>query len=114
VVLSFSLAIQLTAAAGSQIMFRAVGYQIPFLVNIFVSPVFFLVFLLPISFGSLGVREATYIILYGLFGVPAETALLVSFLNLSGILLNNAIGAVLIWFRPPELPLPDNGGANEN
>ena len=105
VVLLFSLGIQLAAAANSQIFFQAVDYRIPLLVNVFLSPVFFLIFLLPISFGSLGIREGTYVLLYGLFGVPAETALLVSFLNLAGVLLNNGIGATLMWLRPLDVSL---------
>ena len=92
-----SLAIQFVSAVGNQIIFRAVGYDIPFLVNFFVSPIFYFIFLLPISFGSLGVREGAYIILYGAFGVSPELALLVSFINLSGNLFNNAIGALMIW-----------------
>jgi len=93
----WSLMIQVISAAGNQIIFRSAGYDISFWVNLFAVPVFYFIFLLPISFGSLGVREGAYILFYGFFGVPAEVALLVSFINLTGILLNNAVGAVLIW-----------------
>jgi len=96
-VLLLTLLIQCLGAVHNQVFFQAVGYDIPLLVNFFLTPVFFLIFMLPISFGSLGIREGAYIVVYGLFGVPAETALLVSFLNLSGILLNNLIGALMIW-----------------
>jgi len=112
IVLSLSLAIQLTGAVGSQIIFRAVGYDIPLLVNVFLAPVFTLIFLLPISFGGLGIREGAYIVLYGLFGVPPETALLVSFLNLAGILLNNGIGATLMWLQPLDVSLSAGGGVD--
>jgi uncharacterized membrane protein YbhN (UPF0104 family) len=54
------------------------------------------VFTLPISFGSLGIREAAFILVYGLFGVPAEIALSVSFFNLAGILLNSLVGGVVM------------------
>lgn len=114
VVLSFSLGIQLTAAVGNQILFHAVDYHIPLLVNVFLSPVFFLAFLLPISFGSLGIREGAYVVLYGLFGVPPETALLVSFLNLAGMLLNNVIGATLMWLQPLDVSLSAGGQANKD
>ena len=97
-ILFLSFGIQFVAAIGNQIFFLALGYELPFIANLFVSPIFFFVFLLPISFGSLGIREGTYILLYGLFGVPAETALLVSFFNLSGLLLNNSIGGSLMLF----------------
>lgn len=86
----------LMAAIGNQIFFRAVHCPLPFAANLFVLPVLYFIFLLPISFGSLGIREGAYILLYGLFGVPAEIALLVSFFNLLGVLLNNLIGALLM------------------
>lgn len=91
-----SLAIQIVSAVGNQILFRAVGYPLPIMVNFFLLPIFFFIFIMPISFGSIGIREGAYILLYGLFGVPKETALLVSLLNLGGIILNQCIGALLM------------------
>jgi len=99
----FSFLIQLTSAVGNQIFFASVNYDLPFLVNLFVVPILFFVFLLPISFGSLGIREGAYILLYGAFGVPMETALLVSFLNLSGILLNNLVGGIILALNPNDV-----------
>jgi uncharacterized protein (TIRG00374 family) len=96
IVLSFG--IQLISAVKSQIFFFALGYDLPFIVNLFVTPTLYFIFLLPVSFGSIGIREGVYIVLYGLFGVPAEVALLVSFFNLSGMLLNNAIGGLVMLF----------------
>jgi len=94
--LFYTLSIQVAAAIVAQLNFVAAGYDIPFLVNLFVTPVLFFIYLLPVSFGGLGVREAAYIILYGMFGVPLETALLISFLALAGLLLNNLIGGAFI------------------
>lgn len=91
--LGASMAIQLASAAGNHVMFQAAGYDLPFVAHLFVVPVLYILFALPISFGSLGVREGAFIVLYGLFAVPAELALLVSILNLAGIMLNNVIGA---------------------
>ena len=100
----FSFLIQLTSAVGNQIFFISVNYDLPFLVNLFVAPILYFVFLLPISYGSLGIREGAYILLYGAFGVPMETALLVSFFNLSGILLNNLVGGIILAFNPNRPP----------
>lgn len=96
IILSFG--IQLVSAVKSQIFFSALGYDLPFIVNLLLAPTLYFIFLLPISFGSLGIREGVYIVLYGLFGVPAEIALLVSFFNLFGMLLNNAIGGLVMFF----------------
>lgn len=101
-VIVLSLGIQVVSSIKSQIYFLSLGYDIPFIVNLFVTPTIYFIFLLPVSLGSIGIREGVYILIYGLFGVPAEIALLVSFYNLLGILLNNAVGGVVIVFSPPE------------
>ncbi len=95
IILSF--AIQLVSSFKSQVFFCALDYDIPFLVNLFVTPTLYFIFLLPISFGSVGIREGVYIILYGIFGVPVEVALLISFFNFSGMLLNNIIGGLVMF-----------------
>ena len=99
----FSFAIQLASAVRAQIYLISLGYSLPFIVNLFLVPIFFLIFILPISFGSLGIREGTFILLYGLFGVPAEIALLASFYSLLGILLNIAIGGVIMLLDRPQV-----------
>lgn len=96
-VLAWSLAIQVASAVSAQVFFVAVGYDVHFVVNLFVVPFVFLALTLPISVGGLGIREAAYVVLYGQFGVPAETALLVSFCALLGLLLNHAIGGAMWW-----------------
>lgn len=103
-VIVFSFLIQFASAIGNQILFISVNYDLPFLVNMFVVPVLYFVFLLPISFGSLGIREGAYVLLYGAFSVPMETALLVSFLNLLGILLNNLVGGIILALDPDRPP----------
>ncbi len=95
-VLGLSFAIQFLGGLANQVFFLALGYKISIVANLFLGPVLFFIFLLPISFGSLGVREGAYIVLYGLWGVPAETALLVSFFNLVGLLLNYAAAGLVM------------------
>jgi uncharacterized protein (TIRG00374 family) len=97
-VLVLSLGIQLVVAARSQIFFRALDYDLPFTVNLFVVTFAFFVRLLPLSLAGLGIGKGVSILLYGLFGVPAELALLVSFLDLFGLLLSNAIGGGMMLF----------------
>jgi len=95
-IIVFSAGIVCFSAVKNQIFFQAAGYNIPIVINFLLVPIFFFIWLLPVSFGSVGVREGTFILFYGFFGVPAEVALLISFLNLSGILLNNAVGGVIM------------------
>lgn len=96
----FSLVIQIIGSISSQLFFISLDFDIPFIVNLFVTPVLFFIFLLPISFGSLGVREVAFISIFGVFGLPAEVALLVSFFGLAGLLLNYTIsGLVMLLTR---------------
>ncbi len=96
-VLAYSFALQCIGAVMSQLFFRALGYDLPFLVNLFVTPLIMLVFTLPISFAGLGIREGVFILFYGAFGVPAETALLVSFCGLASVLLGHVVGILLFF-----------------
>lgn len=102
VIIGLSFGIQLVSSIKSQVYFISLGYDIPLMVNLFVTPMIYFIFLLPISLGSIGIREGVYILMYRMFGVPAEIALLISFYNLMGILLNNAVGGLIILFSRSE------------
>ena len=95
-VIAFTMMMRITMAIGGNIFFKALGIQLPLIVNVFCTTLMFIIFTLPISFGSLGVREGTYIMLFSLFEVESEAALTVSFLALSSILLNTTIGGILL------------------
>jgi hypothetical protein len=92
-----SLAIYLVSAAQSQILFQAFGYEIPFTVNLFITPLLVLLYALPISFGGIGIREGAFILAYSAFGVPPETSLIISFSGLLGNLISYGIGASLFF-----------------
>ena len=116
IVVALSFAIQFVSSVKSQIFFCALGYDLPFVVNLFAAPALYFIFFLPISLGSVGIREGVYVLLYGLFGVPAEIALLVSFFNLAGMLLNSAIGGIIMFLSnikgnapSPAIPQEGNG-----
>ena len=96
VVLSSALAIQLVSSFAIFLFIKALGYDLPYYIPMFVTPVMFFIFLLPISFGTFGIREGAFIFFYGIFGLDQEAALLLSFLTLSGRLLNVIIGAVIL------------------
>jgi uncharacterized protein (TIRG00374 family) len=96
VVLSSALAIQLVSSFAIFLFIKALGYDLPYYIPMFITPVMFFIFLLPISFGTFGIREGAFIFFYGIFGLDQEAALLLSFLTLSGRLLNVIIGAVIL------------------
>jgi len=96
IVITFTVMMRLVMAVGGNILFRAVGIQFPLIVNIFTTTLMFIIFSLPISFGTLGIREGTYIVLFSLFGIESETALTVSFLALARLLLATFIGGIIL------------------
>ncbi|MCK4894012.1 MAG: flippase-like domain-containing protein, partial [Calditrichia bacterium] len=96
IILTSALAIQLLSSFAIFIFIKALNYDLPYYIPMFITPVMFFIFLLPISFGSLGIREGAFIFFYGIFGMDQEAALLLSFLALSGRLLNVIIGAIIL------------------
>jgi len=108
VVLGLTLLIRVASAYGGMCLFRAVGHPVPIVANLFAVPVLLVIFLLPISFGSLGVREGSTILIYGLFGVPKAVSLASSFLGLAALLTTVALGGVILvsgaWAANRERP----------
>ena len=94
------------------VFLKALGFDLTFLEHSFVYFCFYIVSMLPISFGHFGVRESSHIILFGLFGINSEVALMVSFLNLSSQLFN--IGFGYIFYVVPKKSLLDKGLAEED
>jgi glycosyltransferase 2 family protein len=91
----FTLLLRLLLVAGGFFLFLSFGISLSFWALLFANTLFFIIFILPISFGSLGIREGAYIVVYGLFGVDPETALAASFLALAGLMLTVAIGGLI-------------------
>ena len=116
---ALSILIYVLSAVQVHLYFLGIGFEIPFLVNIFLSPVIFLLVSLPVSFGGIGLREGGYIVLYGAFGVPMEVALVISFCSLLALLSSYAVGAVLLFLGRRRLAikapmLPDTGAKKGN
>ena len=100
IALFFSFLIQANTALASYLFFAALNYEINYLVNLFAVSIMILIFIMPVSFGGIGIREISYIGIYYLFGVPAEISFAVSLLAFSAMLLNSSIGGLVILFNP--------------
>ncbi len=86
---------QLIACYGGKLMVSAIGVDLHLLVHVFVWNLMVFVFLAPVSIGTLGVREGTFIVLFGLFGVTREASLAASFVGLASLLLTVALGGLI-------------------
>ena len=94
--ISISISQILVLAIIDLILIYSMGVEITLLQTLFSVSILTIIFSIPISFGSLGVRESSYILIYSEFGLSLEQSLSLSMLNLSGILLNSMVGAILI------------------
>lgn len=95
ILFGFSFAIQFFFVLINFLLFYAIRNPIAFSVVAFSIPASLLVTMVPVSFGSVGIREFTYITLFGFWGVAPEKAVLVAFFNLLGLLINGLTGAAL-------------------
>ncbi|WP_328983520.1 lysylphosphatidylglycerol synthase transmembrane domain-containing protein [Thiorhodovibrio winogradskyi] len=90
-----SVTIHVIGAIQGQIFLQAQGYDLPFLVNLFIAPLNVLVLTLPITVGGVGVREGAFVLFYGAFGVPTDTALLISLYSFISVLFGHTIGGLI-------------------
>lgn len=98
IIYGFTFIIQLITAFSNNLFFLSLGIEIDFFKNLFVISMLTIIFILPISFGSIGVREASYIFLFGLFGISPEHSVTVSIIAFLGLVLNNSIGLIILFF----------------
>ena len=93
-----SIFIRGTAALGGYLVLQSLYADTSVMINFFATPLMLFLFLVPISFGSIGIREGVFIILYGLFGIPPATALSASYVGLLGLTLTVCVGGVImLW-----------------
>jgi hypothetical protein len=86
--LAIAVIFQLNRCLLSAVGAAALGSSLPFVYFVVMVPIVALVSLMPISIAALGVRELAYVYLFGLVGMPAETALALALLiRVYGLLL---------------------------
>jgi len=93
-----SLFIRSASAIGGYLVLRALDQDISVMINFFAVPLMMFMIMVPLSFGGIGVREGIFIVVYGLFGIPAAISLAASYLGLIGLLLTISVGGVImVW-----------------
>jgi uncharacterized membrane protein YbhN (UPF0104 family) len=73
----------------------AFGVELPLVVYVAITPLITMLARIPISIAGLGVQEAGFVYLYGVFGMPAAVALVLSLVMRACTILSSAPGA---WF----------------
>lgn len=70
---------------------------IPFLYVVLLNPLIAFALLIPFSIGGLGVGQTAFVFFFGLVGVPASSALVLSLVHQAIVYLASLPGAVLWW-----------------
>jgi uncharacterized protein (TIRG00374 family) len=97
-VIALAFGYQLSWIATNYAATSALGLAVPLAFVGFMVPISDIVGLVPIFFNSLGAREGTFVVLLGLLGVPAESALAAAFLIFAVRLVVSLLGGVLYMF----------------
>ncbi len=98
-----SLANLLLLAAASAALARALELDLPFRDLLAVFPVITVLAAIPLTPGSLGVRETLYIQLLAPFGIPPGPALMLSLLGYLAATAWSLYGALFLLRQPPPL-----------
>jgi len=98
-VLMLALVVQTSRIMTHYLLARAMGVDLNPLVFLVIIPIIALSASLPVSLGGLGVREGLGVILFGKFGVAAESAYSIEFLAYLVAIFTALPGGVLFMFR---------------
>ncbi len=81
------------------LVFRAYGYDIPFIQHFALYPIIAILTMVPLTVGGFGVREGFFVYFYSLLGVPANIAVGVSLANYTIMALIPAAcgGVIYLW-----------------
>lgn len=107
--LLFICCYQISLISVVYLVFRAYGYDIPFIQHFALYPVIAILTMVPITVGGLGVREGFFVYFYGLLDVPANIAVGASLANYILMVLIPAAcgGFIYLWDTLRENRLKD-------
>ncbi len=91
-----SLAFQLASIALSYLTALALGIDLSFSACVALVPLVWLITLLPVSIGGIGLREASFALLLGTAGISTEESLLVSLGTYAALLFSGAVGGLVL------------------
>lgn len=98
--LGASLVYQVAAVGTTILVGHAVELPVPALTILALTPLVWLVTVLPISVGGLGVREAGFVAVFGFAGVSPESAAILSLGTYAGLVAVGLVGgAFFTWQR---------------
>lgn len=92
-----SILFQIASIALSWVVALAFGIDVSFIACLALVPLVWLVTLLPISLGGIGLREASFAYLFGTIGIGAEASLVISLGTFAALVMTGSVGAGLVF-----------------
>jgi glycosyltransferase 2 family protein len=96
-----SLGFQFLNVFVSFLIAESMSLGIPVAVFFSLVPLVYLATLVPISFGGVGLREISFVYLFGFLDVPAEASLIIALGTYLSLMIPAAVGALFHWRRAP-------------
>ena len=101
--LIFSMIFQLANIGYYYLISIAIGEDKKFVYFLLLIPIVWIVSLLPISLGGIGIREGSYIALFSLVGMSYQSTSMVSLLNLILLIVQGVFGGVVFLVQGTKL-----------
>ncbi len=109
IVVAASLAVQFSVIVSMWLAALSIGIAAPFHLFLIFIPLVNLSVALPVTINGMGLREAVYYLLFSQVGVPVETAVTLSILNMVVMSMTAIPGGVVysIYKKDPGFPAPE-------
>ena len=102
--IALSVVIHLTVATAVWLLARSMQIPLELVHSLLLMPVILFVSAIPISIAGWGVREGTSVLVFGMVGMPAESAISLSLSFGLVMLVTGLPGGVVWWFMHHEIP----------
>ena len=95
----WSLLLQLNVIAHFIIMTHALSLDVPATAMFVIIPIATLLMLIPISINGIGLREAIFVFLFGIYGVATESSVAFAWIAFGMVLVQGVVGGIVFLLR---------------
>lgn len=99
-----SLLLQLNVIVHYVLLTRALNIDVPAIEMFVIIPIAVILMLAPVSINGIGVRDAVFVFLFGIYGVAAESAVAFAWVVLAMILVQGVVGGIVFLLRKSSGP----------
>jgi uncharacterized protein (TIRG00374 family) len=97
--IGWSLLLQLNVIVHFIIMTKALGIEVPITDMFVIIPVATILMLIPISINGIGLRDAIFVFMFGVYGVATESAVAFAWIALAMVIVQGVVGGVVFMLR---------------